>query len=255
MSVFSRSPRLRRAVGAVALGAALLGGAVPSCGLSEGKPGEDDGRGKRDGKGMNILLTALDQRRGLTQEQKDRLHVNGKECNCTDVMMLLHISEDRRRVSAVSIPRDSFVPFAWKRGAPKYGKINAAFKYGGPELAERTVEKVTGVHVDHYAQVDFSRFVRAVDDLGGAKVCTDQPLRDRNSGLGLKAGDHLLDGKDALRFALARHLSPPGDLGRNRRQQYLVAGLLTALTSERAQSDPRALFRTVRALRKSVRTD
>ena len=256
LSVFSGRARLRRGLCATAVGGALLCGAVPSCGLLPGS-GERNGpgSGSADDKGVNILLTGIDQRRGMSDAEKDRLHVNGKECNCTDTMMLLHLSGDRKRVSGVSIPRDSYVPFARHKGAPERGKINAAFKHGGPELAKRTVELNTGVHVDHYAQVDFSRFVRAVDDMGGAEVCTDQPLWDFNSGLDLKAGHHDLDGKQALRYVRARHVSPPGDLGRNRRQQYVLASMLTALTGDRAQSDPAAMARTANALRKSVRTD
>ncbi|NGO67744.1 LCP family protein [Streptomyces sp. SB3404] len=202
----------------------------------------------------------MDSRAGLSGAERDRLHVNGRACDCTDVMMLLHFSGDRRRISAVSIPRDSYVRFAPHRDkkgeAPTahWGKINAAHRHGGPALAVRTVEQATGLRVHHYAEADFAGFVAAVDGLGGAEVCTRKPMWDENAGLDLAAGEHALSGGDALRFVRARHVPPPGDLGRVRRQQQLVAGVLLRLAGERAD-DPSALLRAARTLRRTVRTD
>ena len=233
--------------------------------------GAGDGRRPPRGKGTNLLLTGIDRRTGISKEVRDRLHVNGEECDCTDVMMLVHISENRDRVSAVSIPRDSYVRFAAHResadvakegpggGAGEVtrhrGKINSAFAHGGRDLTVKTVEQATGVRVDHYLQADFASFVAAVDRLEGARVCTDEPLWDRNAGLDLNAGEHRLDGAGALRFARARHVFPPGDLGRVRRQQQLVAGILERLRSVELTGDPAKLLRTVYALRGTVRVD
>ncbi|NLU70626.1 LCP family protein [Streptomyces sp. HNM0574] len=214
-----------------------------------------------DRPGVNILLVGLDRRSGMTKAEKDRLHVNGEECNCTDTMMLLHLSEDRKRVSIVSIPRDSYVPFAahreqgGKTTVRHRGKINSAYEHGGPALAVRTVEQATGVRVDHYAETDFKGFVGTVDRAGGNRVCTGKPLRDTGSGLDLAAGTHVLDGARSLRYVRARHVSPPGDLGRVRRQQRFVAHLLETLTSERVAGSPATLYGAAAALRATVRTD
>jgi LCP family protein required for cell wall assembly len=268
------------------------------------------------GPGVNILLFGLDRRAGLSRQTKDRLRVGGQQCDCTDVMMLVHIAADRRRVSVVSVPRDSYVPFAPHRdkqrppsrsrdgketnaieradketsggegpeketsgsegsdketsgseGSDKglgrvagrvtrhFGKINSAYAHGGPALTVRTVEQATGVRLDHYAESDFTGFVRTVDRLGGATVCTGKPMRDRNSGLDLPVGTHDLDGVGALRYARARHVDPPGDLGRMRRQQRMFEAMLTALTGERTGGDPARLSRAARVLHTWVRTD
>lgn len=218
------------------------------------------------GPGTNILLVGLDTRDGMSKKQKDRLHVNGKQCHCTDVTMLLHLSADRRRASLVSIPRDSYVRFASHHDSGKgvgkdpkhprhFGKINSAYAHGGPRLTVRTVEQATGVRVDHYAETDFLGFVRTVDKLDGARVCTDEAMRDDNSGLKLQPGDHRLSGRIALRYARARHLDPPGDLPRVRRQQRMIEELLTRLESDRIAGDPAALARTAHALHSTVRTD
>ncbi|WP_367123435.1 LCP family protein [Streptomyces phytohabitans] len=231
------------------------------------------------GPGLNFLLVGLDRRAGLTPEERKRLHVGGEACDCTDTMMLLHVSADRRRISVVSIPRDSYVPFPRDtpggaapsglppalRGTepgpvpaerPAAGKINAAHRLGGPALTVRTVEQATGVRVDHYLEAEFDTFVEAVDGLGGATVCTATALRDRNSGLDLPAGTRLLDGRDALRYVRARHVPPlSGDLGRMRRQQRFVAELLDTFHERGLFRDPAALAVTARSLLRTLRAD
>lgn len=205
------------------------------------------------GHGTNILVVGVDSRAGLSKAEKDRLHVGGKGCNCTDVMMLVHLSQDGHRASVVSVPRDSYVEYA--DGSGVRGKINGAYARGGGSLTVKTVEKVTGLHVDHYLETNFKGFEQAVDGLGGATLCTDKHLQDENSGLDLTPGIHHADGRVALRYVRARHIERPGDLGRVRRQQRTVSDLLTRLTLEGALSDPVAAAGTARTLLRSVRTD
>ncbi|MBW5482763.1 LCP family protein [Streptomyces bambusae] len=210
--------------------------------------------GGGDGRGTNILVVGIDSRSGLSAAEKRRLHVGGKGCNCTDVMMLVHLSRDRRRASIVSVPRDSYVEYAGISPARR-GKINGAYALGGAAETVRTVEKATGLHVDHYLETGFTGFEQAVDNLGGATVCTDKPLKDENSGLDIAAGTHRTDGNQTLRYVRARHIDRPGDLGRVRRQQRTVADLLARLRAEGALSGPFGAARTARELLKSVRTD
>lgn len=211
------------------------------------------------GRGTNILVVGIDSRAGLSAAEKVRLHAGGKGCNCTDVMMLVHLSEDLRRASVVSIPRDSYVPYAGTAGdtAPaRWGKINGAYAIGGRPLTVRTVENVTGLRIDHYLETGFTGFEQAVNNLGGATICTDRPLKDENSGLDVPAGVHRTDGNGTLRYVRARHVNQrPGDLGRVRRQQRVVNDLLARLTAEGALDGPVNTARTARALLKSVRTD
>ncbi|MEV7520263.1 LCP family protein [Streptomyces sp. NPDC091371] len=214
------------------------------------------------GRGTNILVVGIDSRAGLSAAEKRRLHVGGKGCNCTDVMMLVHLSQDARRASIVSIPRDSYVQYADPAAPPaapgpaRLGKINGAFALGAGPLSVRTVEKATGLRIDHYLETGFTGFEQAVNDLGGAPVCTDKALQDEGSGLDIAAGVHRLDGNGALRYARARHITNrPGDLGRVRRQQRLVNELLARLTAEGALAHPVAALRTARTLLRSVRTD
>ncbi|OKK22010.1 transcriptional regulator [Streptomyces sp. CB00455] len=247
---------MHRLTVALALLATLVGGSYTGARAVSAERSTPD-----KSRGTNILVVGIDSRAGLSAAEKRRLNVGGKGCNCTDVMMLVHLSEDTRRASVVSIPRDSYVQYADAQapakasGPARRGKINGAFALGGGPLTVRTVEKATGLHIDHYLETGFTGFERAVDDLGGATVCTDKPLKDENSGLDLTAGVHRTDGRGALRYARARHVQPPGDLGRVRRQQRLVTNLLARLTAEGALSGPLSTARTARTLLKSVRTD
>ncbi|MEU6315496.1 LCP family protein [Streptomyces sp. NPDC047014] len=242
--------------------------AVVSAGVCSGAPAVSAASGPAAGglsRGTNVLVVGIDSRAGLSAAEKRRLHVGGKGCNCTDVMMLVHLSQDRRRASVVSIPRDSYVEYASPAPAPeapgapaepRKGKINGAYALGGGPLTVRTVEKATGLRVDHYLETDFAGFEKTVDRLGGATVCTDRPLKDENSGLDIAAGVHRTDGNQTLRYVRARHVNlRPGDLGRVRRQQRTVNDLLARLTVEGALSNPTRTARTARTLLESVRTD
>ncbi|MCJ1676480.1 LCP family protein [Streptomyces sp. APSN-46.1] len=242
-----RSAVVLSLVATLACGSCL--GAAQALSSADGPPGGGLGRG------TNILVVGVDSRTGLSSAEKNRLHVGGKGCNCTDVMMLLHLSADQRRASVVSIPRDSYVEYAGDASPARVGKINGAYAVGGGPLAVRTVEKATGLHIDHYLETGFTGFEQAVDNLGGATVCTDKPLKDENSGLDITAGTHHTNGNQTLRYVRARHINRPGDLGRVRRQQRVVTDLLARLTAEGALSGPVNTARTARALLKSVRTD
>jgi hypothetical protein len=111
------------------------------------------------------------------------------------------------------------------------------------------------VRVDHYLQADFTGFVRTVDRLGGATVCTPKALHDVNSGLHLPPGTHRLGGHGALRYVRARHLVPSGDLGRMRRQQRFLAEMIDGWADRGVFSDPVALARTAATLHDSLLVD
>ncbi|MCZ9339465.1 LCP family protein, partial [Streptomyces sp. TRM76130] len=68
--------------------------------------------------------------------------------------------------------------------------LNAAYAEGGARLTVRTVESMTRVKIDHYLEVDFTSFMKTVDELGGVRICTARRLRDSHTGLDLSAGAH-----------------------------------------------------------------
>lgn len=233
-------------------------------------------QGRPDGtKGTNFLLVGTDGRDGLDPAEKQLYHLGGAPCHCTDTIMLVHLSADRQRASIVSIPRDTYVRLPNTPGHSGAGavpaaarptparppltthpaKINEAFADGGAKLTVHTVEQMTGVHIDHYLEVDFTSFMKTVDVIGGVPVCTTVPLKDSYSGLDLPVGTTTLDGGQALQYVRSRHTDGSADLGRMQRQQKFLAQIIHKITSEKTLSNPVALTRIARTVLGSVRAD
>ncbi len=172
---------------------------------------------------LNILVAGVDQRTGLTHHQEVILHVGNDVSSNSDTLMLVHVSADRRRVTVVSIPRDSWVDI------PGHGmsKINAAYGYGGARLMVQTVEQATGLTINDYVEVNFLGFVHVIDALGGVNICLPHAVDDTYSGLRLSAGVHHVDGITALAYARDRHSFAASDLARIQDQQRLMSTALS----------------------------
>ncbi|MEE4544251.1 LCP family protein [Streptomyces sp. V4-01] len=134
-------------------------------------------------------------------------------------------------------------------------KINEAYADGGPKLTVRTVERLTGVHIDHYLEVDFTSFMKTVDVIGGVPVCTTEPLTDSYTGLDLPAGTTRLDGGQALQYVRSRHIDGSADLGRMQRQQKFLAQVIHKITGSGVLGDPLELSRIATTVLGSVRAD
>ncbi|WP_431044066.1 LCP family protein [Streptomyces sp. P1-3] len=216
----------------------------------------------RGSDGMNVLLVGTDGRDKISLADRRRYQLGGAPCHCTDTMMLVHLSGDRERASVVSLPRDSYarIPaYTDRRTGERHPahpqKINAAYAEGGPSLTVRTVEHMTGVHIDHYVELDFTSFIRTVDVVGGVEVCTRRPLRDSHTGLDLAAGKHTLDGGQALQYVRSRHLDGAADLSRMGRQQRFLAALLRKATDSGVLLNPVKFNKVATTMLGSVRAD
>lgn len=214
------------------------------------------------GHGMNVLLVGTDGRDRISAEERRKYRLGGAPCNCTDTMMIVHISEDRKRASVVSLPRDSYAEtpphtdrISGKEHQGHPVRLNAAYAEGGPALTVRTVEKMTKVKIDHYLEVDFTSFMKTVDVVGGVRICTVEPLKDSHTGLDLPAGTHTLDGGQALQYVRSRHVDGASDLGRVKRQQRFMAALIDRVTSTGMLLNPLRFRDVTRAVLGSVRAD
>lgn len=149
-----------------------------------------------------------------------------------DTIMLVRLAGDRETATAVSIPRDS-----WVR-VPGHGmhKINAAYAFGGATLLIHTVERVTGVRVDHFAVVDFAGFKDMTNALGGVDV----QVRYRTSywGVTFEQGWNHLNGHEALVYVRQRKNLPDGDLDRVRRQQNYIRAMARQVKDSGILTDP-----------------
>lgn len=211
-----------------------------------------------------FLLVGSDGRAGMSRAEMKRLHVGTAATAAgrrADTMLLVHISARHGTVDVVSLPRDSYVTIPAHRSAhgarvpERHNKLNAAYAFGGPRLTVATIERTTGVRIDHYLEVDFLGFVRLVDAVGGVDVCSPTRLRDRKAGLRLPAGVTHVDGETGLAYVRARHLDARADLGRVERQQRFLAAMVDRATSRDVLLDPRALVRFLDAALSAVRAD
>jgi LCP family protein required for cell wall assembly len=257
--------RVATTVSMLVLGVGAVGHAVLN-GVGSGVERVDAFKGMKNrpdhGRGMNVLLVGTDGREKVTDEERRRYRLGGAPCQCTDTMMLVHVSKKRDRASVVSLPRDSYAelpPHADRSTGEKHRghavKLNAAYAEGGPNLTVRTVERMTGVKIDHYLEVDFISFMRAVDGLSGVEICTARPLRDAYTGLDLPAGRHLLNGGGALQYVRSRHIDGAADLGRMQRQQHFLASLMEKATDSGVLLNPVKFKKVSSTLLDSVRAD
>lgn len=203
----------------------------------------------------NILLLGTDGRDTITKKEKQAFRLGGTACDCSDVMMVVHVSARRDRASVVSLPRDSYAtipahrdPKTGKQRAAHGAKINAAYQEGGPALAVRTVEEMTGLRIHRHVQVDFRQFMDTVNELGGVNICTDKPLKDQKTALNLTAGRHHLAGGPSLQYVRSRQVDASADFGRIQRQQRFLMSFLHGASEHGLLRDPVKLTRTASAL-------
>lgn len=142
--------------------------------------------------------------------------------------MLVRVDETRREVKLLSVPRDSRVEI------PGHGwdKINAAYAYGGPDLAMKTITKLLGIPVHYYVTVNTQGVAPLVDTLGGLEIDVEEPMYydDPVEGLSISLGQgrQRLDGNRAMQYLRFR-MDPDGDISRIRRQQQFLQVLARQL--------------------------
>jgi len=208
----------------------------------------------------NILVVGSDDRTGLSARERSRLRTgHGDYGRHTDTIILVHLGGDLGTVTAVSIPRDSLVTIPGHTGPdgqeiPEHdGKINSAFATGGPAITVDTVQRATGLTIDHYVEVNFAGFLKMVDAVGGVDVCLETPLVDELSGLNLPAGRQTISGPQALAYVRARYID--NDFGRSGRQQKFLAAMLQKVFGSGTLLNPVAMNGFIDAAVGSVTTD
>ncbi|MCB0938133.1 MAG: LCP family protein, partial [Mycobacterium sp.] len=236
------------------------------------------GGGGQDG-AIDILLVGMDSRTDahgnpLSAEELAALHAGDDVSTNTDTIILVRIPNNGRSATAISIPRDSYVE------APGLGKTKINGVYGqvkldkmkelvenqgmdpteaepkateaGREALIKTVADLTGVTVDHYAEIGLLGFALITDALGGVNVCLKEAVYEPLSGADFPAGWQKLDGPQALSFVRQRHDLPRGDLDRVVRQQVVMAQLAHQVISGRTLTSPATMSKLEDAIQRSV---
>lgn len=231
-------------VAAVGWGYLKLNGSIDTFG-ADGISGD---RPPDTSKGQNVLVIGSDSRSGANQELGGGEGTAGR----SDTAFLLHVYADHRHAVAVSVPRDSLVDIpackmpdgSWS--APQHDVMfNAAFSVGetaegNPACTQNTVEKLTGLRVDHTVVVDFAGFSALTSAVGGVPVCLPQdiyqrdlsPKRPTRGSLIFTKGPQTVSGQKALDYVRLRHgIGDGSDIGRIKRQQAFVAALIKKVKS------------------------
>jgi LCP family protein required for cell wall assembly len=179
------------------------------------KPGVLDGVSA--GKAQTILVLGSDRRFvDIKQDNPAR----------SDTMMLVRLDPSKEATAVMSIPRDLKVPIQVPGGGIETTKINAAYSYGGPALAVKTVKALLHIPINHVVNVNFGGFERAVNRLGCVYVDVDRRYYHSNAGLppsqqyaeiNVPAGYQKLCGSKSLDYVRFRHADD--DFVRSARQQ------------------------------------
>ncbi|RSS70274.1 LCP family protein [Streptomyces sp. WAC06614] len=212
-----------------------------------------------DNGSMDILVLGSDSRAGANAEYGQD---DGGSAR-SDTAMIVHLYEGHKAASIVSIPRDTLVtrpPCQMSNGRTNPGgarqMFNESFTIGGAACAVKTVEKMSGIRMDHYIEVDFTGFKKIIDKLGGVQVTTTKPIKDYGSHLDLPAGTHKLDGEQALGLVRTRKTIGDGsDLGRIQVQQAFIKALIKQVKGIGVFDDPKRLLDLADTSTKAITTD
>jgi polyisoprenyl-teichoic acid--peptidoglycan teichoic acid transferase len=158
----------------------------------------------------------------------DRRFVDIKQDNParSDTMMLVRLDPSKEATAVMNIPRDLKVPIQVPGGGIETTKINAAYSYGGPALAVKTVKSLLHIPINHVVNVNFNGFARAVNRLGCVYVDVDRryyhsnvgvPIGQQYAEIDIPAGYQKLCGQKSLDYVRFRHADD--DLVRSARQQ------------------------------------
>lgn len=190
--------------------------------------------------GFNLVLTGVD-----TCEEKykdlfgERCTGSDAEGTLNDVNLLVHVSQEPRRITVVSFPRDLMLPIPActdedgnVHSAMSKQPLNTAYTDGGLNCVVQTISQLTDQEVQFAASVTFGGVIEITNAIGGVDVCLANPIRDRYTGLDMAAGTHTVEGLQALQFLRTRHgVGDGSDLGRIGNQQQYMSSLARKMIS------------------------
>ncbi|MEU1491249.1 LCP family protein [Streptomyces sp. NPDC005775] len=207
---------------------------------------------------QNILLIGSDSRAG--DNSKYGRDDGGSQRS--DTTILLHLAANRKSATAMSLPRDLMVriPECHKAdksiSKPQFAQFNWAFEFGGTACTIRTVEKMTGIRIDHHMVIDFDGFKDMVDAVDGVEICLKKPINDSAAHLKLPTGRQKLDGEQALGYVRVRKSIGNGsDTERMDRQQQFLGALVNKVQSNGVLLNPTRLYPVLDAATKALTTD
>jgi LCP family protein required for cell wall assembly len=169
---------------------------------------------------MNLLVLGSD----IPYDERGKRLADGS--TRSDTLMLVGVDPGRKKISVLSIPRDTRVLIP---GQNTYDKINAAYAIGGPELTMKTVNAFTGVPIDGFVSLKVDGLEKLIDLIGGVDIYVENRMyyvdETAHLGINIHKGWHRMNGAQAHQFVRFRH-DALGDIGRVQRQQQFIRATL-----------------------------
>ena len=168
----------------------------------------------------------------------------------SDSMLLLSVNPQTKKTVMMSLERDILTQID-ENGETTEAKLNAAYAYGGAELAIATIEKMMNIHIDRYVMINMQGLVQLVDAVGGIEVNNtfDFPIsieeNEPEYTATVEPGKHLINGDQALVYARMRYQDPEGDYGRQKRQREVIRKVVEKVLSLNSISHYQAILRAV----------
>ena len=192
----------------------------------------------KDNDSFSVLLLGID----------NGAYGRGTEVGRSDTMLVVTVNEKLGRTTIVSIPRDSYTEII---GYGINDKINHAYAFGQEKMSINSVQNMLNLPIDYYVTVDMGGLMGLVDAVGGLDITP--VLTFTYEGESFTEGeDRHVDGEAALRYARMRYDDPEGDMGRQKRQQYVIQKLLEKLLNITSVTRYEEILKT---LENSVRTN
>jgi LCP family protein required for cell wall assembly len=213
---------------------------------------------------MNILLIGTDRRDGKGNEG----YGDAGSVGHADTTLLFHVSEDRSNATVLSFPRDMItdIPDCTVKEDGRRKKIpgedevrfNTSLGQEGrdPGCTWQTVEKITGLEINHFMMADFNAVKSMSTAVGGVDICLGKDINDPKSHLNLKKGRHTVKGEQALAFVRTRHaVGFGGDLDRIKLQQQFLSSLMRKMKASGTLTNPGKMWDLAQTATKALTVD
>ena len=191
-----------------------------------------------DSKVFNIYISGIDTYGSISTVSR------------SDVNIIMTVNMNTHKILLTTTPRDAYVKIP-DGGADQYDKLTHAGIYG-VETSEKTLENLYGIKIDYYARINFTSFLKLIDQLGGVTVHNDQAFTSLHGKFDFPVGDIQMNSEQALGFVRERYSLDGGDNDRGKNQEKVISAIVNKLASLNSVSNFTSI---VNNLQDSVQTN
>lgn len=176
-----------------------------------------------DSKVFNIYISGIDTYGSISTVSR------------SDVNIIMTVNMNTHKILLTTTPRDAYVKIPGG-GANQYDKLTHAGIYG-VETSEQTLEDLYGTKIDYYARINFTSFLKLIDQLGGVTVHNDQAFTSLHGKFDFPVGDIQMNSEQALGFVRERYSLDGGDNDRGKNQEKVISAIVNKLASLKSVSN------------------